>query len=712
MSDNHDLEKRLDFLRIDAEAKKNMDDFYSSVKGDVPDIINEFYQHLSRFDETQGIINSHSDVATLTEAQSGHWENMFSGNFDESYVKQALKVGRVHEVIGLEPRWYLGGYFLLMEKMMKAFLKKNGLKSQKTLDQMGSMLRMVCLDIDLALMTYIESGQVRKLREQLLELTDDVLTEADQNIQSVSDQTRLMRENVVDLNDAQVELQKQVEIADQSLNSTIQAIQTVAAATEELTASSESIHNQVQTSESIAQEAMEQSHRSQETVRSLEETAQEISAVVALVQNIASQTRLLALNATIEAARAGEAGKGFAVVASEVKNLAAETEKAIDQVNASSQEIQQATERAAREIETTNQLIQSMGENIATIAESVDQQNSATGEISSSAASASDSTENVNLSMQEVGARNFSTQSVARKVANISDNVMRDVAGVSTAMEMLLRTSYAGNRRDTERVPIGMATEITQNGVKVALSCADLGLGGVSLRLHEEGDNRLKTGACQIMLSGLGAYEGEIKNISGLIVNVAFGRHSDEGKEAIIKLIAKTKEQDQVYIDLVQEGAKRAAAGFEDAIQKNKIAFEDFFDIDYQPIVETNPRQLMTKFTHITDEYLVDIQEELVTRADNIVFAACVDRQAYLPTHNLNYSKEQSDDPVWNDANCRNRRIFSDPAGLRAARNTQKILVQAYDRQVGDQRVLLKEVDAPIHIRGRHWGNMRLAYRL
>ncbi len=710
MNDKNELEKRLSFLRIDGDAKKDMGDFYQSVKNEVPDIVTSFYRHLSQFEETQGIIDGHSTVDTLTKAQVAHWENMFSGNYNDAYVNQALSVGRVHDAIGLEPRWYLGGYFLLIEKMMGAFLKKNGVKSAKAIDQMGAMLRTVCLDIDLAMMTYIESGEVRKLREQLLNLTDEVLTEADQNIQSVSDQTRLMHDNVTELNDAQVELQKQVEVADGSLTSTVQAIQTVAAATEELTASSESIHQQVQTSESIAQQAMEQSQRSQETVSSLEETAQEISSVVALVQNIASQTRLLALNATIEAARAGDAGKGFAVVAGEVKNLASETEKAIEQVNAQSAEIQSATERAAREIEVTNQLIQSMGENIGTIAESVDQQNAATSEISSSAASASDTTNHVFQSMQEVGARNFSTQSVARKVANITTNVMRDVSGVSTAMEMLLRTSYAGNRRHSERVPIGMATEIAQSGKTFTLSCADLGLGGVSLRRHDENDP-VRVGNCQVNLAGLGTFEAEIKSVEGLIVNVAFGRHTDEGKSAIIDLLNRTKKNDQIYIDLVKEGAKRAMEGFEDAVASNKILFEDFFDIDYQPIAETNPRQLMTKFTHITDEYLVPIQEELVTRAENIVFAACVDRQAYLPTHNLVYAKEQSDDPVWNDANCRNRRIFADPAGLRAARNTQEVLVQAYDRQVGDQRVLLKEVDAPILIQGRHWGNMRMAYK-
>ena len=65
-----------------------------------------------------------------------------------------------------------------------------------------------------------------------------------------------------------------------------------------------------------------------EEIEKLNQYAEEMQSITALINDVASQTSLLALNASIEAARAGEAGKGFAVVATEISNLASKIQEA------------------------------------------------------------------------------------------------------------------------------------------------------------------------------------------------------------------------------------------------------------------------------------------------------------------------------------------------------------------------------------------------
>jgi methyl-accepting chemotaxis protein len=74
-------------------------------------------------------------------------------------------------------------------------------------------------------------------------------------------------------------------------------------------------------------------------------------------------------------------------------------------------------------------------------------------------------------------------------------------------------------------------------------------------------------------------------------------------------------------------------------------------------------------------------------------------------------SQPQGDDPVWNAAHCRNRRIFGDRTGLTCGRNTEPFIVQTYRRDMGGGNfVMMKDASAPIWVNGRHWGGFRIGY--
>ncbi|GAB3126750.1 methyl-accepting chemotaxis protein [Novispirillum itersonii] len=161
----------------------------------------------------------------------------------------------------------------------------------------------------------------------------------------------------------------------------------------------------------------------------------------------------------------------------------------------------------------------------------------------------------------------------------------------------------------------------------------------------------------------------------------------------------------------MQAAAARITAAINAGLEKGRLTLSDLFDEQYQPVPGSNPQQVMTRFTAFMDEVLPPVQEALLESDPRIAFCATVDRNGYLPTHNRKYSHPQGPDPVWNTANCRNRRIFNDPVGLHSARSTAPFTLKTYRRDMGGGTyVMLKEVAVPLTLGGRHWGAFRMCY--
>ncbi len=170
---------------------------------------------------------------------------------------------------------------------------------------------------------------------------------------------------------------------------------------------------------------------------------------------------------------------------------------------------------------------------------------------------------------------------------------------------------------------------------------------------------------------------------------------------------------DGPFITKVKQVATEISAVFEKAVAAGRITEAALFDRDYKPIPGSNPEQLMAGCVKLTDEVLPPIQEPLLDFDKKVVFCAAVDTNGFLPTHNLKFGQPQGDDPVWNAANCRNRRLFNDRVGLAAGQNTEPFLLQTYRRDMGGGNfVMMKDVSAPIMVRGKHWGGLRLAYKV
>ena len=184
--------------------------------------------------------------------------------------------------------------------------------------------------------------------------------------------------------------------------------------------------------------------------------------------------------------------------------------------------------------------------------------------------------------------------------------------------------------------------------------------------------------------------------------------------EGLIELIADSgvETSDAPLIRVVIDAAARITAAFEAGIARGDIAAAQLMDENYREIPGTNPQQYLTDYVAFTDRILPPIQDPVQTIDPRIVFCVAWAKGGYLPTHNPNYRLPQGTDPVWNNANCRNRRLFNDRAVLKVAANIKPFLLQTYRRDMGGGNfVLMKDLSSPIYVRGRHWGAFRMGFR-
>jgi methyl-accepting chemotaxis protein len=187
-----------------------------------------------------------------------------------------------------------------------------------------------------------------------------------------------------------------------------------------------------------------------------------------------------------------------------------------------------------------------------------------------------------------------------------------------------------------------------------------------------------------------------------------------ELSEGLIELIADSgvETSDAPLIRVVIDTATRISLAFESAVARGEISLDQLMDENYREIPGTDPKQYLTDYVAFTDRILPPIQDPIQKIDPRVVFCVAWAKGGYLPTHNPNYRLPQGPDPVWNNANCRNKRLFGDRAVKKVAANTKPFLLQTYRRDMGGGNfVLMKDVSSPIRVRGRHWGAFRMGFR-
>ena len=168
---------------------------------------------------------------------------------------------------------------------------------------------------------------------------------------------------------------------------------------------------------------------------------------------------------------------------------------------------------------------------------------------------------------------------------------------------------------------------------------------------------------------------------------------------------------DTPFILKAQEAMRAIQTAVERGIDAGEISVDDVFDRDYKLIEGTNPSQYDSRFCDFADKYVRPVLDRVKASDDRLIGSAITDVNGYLPTHLSERSHAPGPDPVWNDAHCRNKRIFMDETTAAAIVSEKPAMLATYRMELGEKNIPVKNVFVPLWIKGRRWGNYELAYR-
>jgi methyl-accepting chemotaxis protein len=445
----------------------------------------------------------------------------------------------------------------------------------------------------------------------------------------------------------------------------------------------------------------------------------EIAGIAGLVEDLVKLGRAQEESLRLVVASARQTGETNRQLAASMDDAKASAEATRAVLAESADTVARTIGRSVEQLESLSQGVLTFTESLARVADTIKQVSSASASINEIARETQLVALNASIEAARLGDTGKGFAVIGAAVKALADQIgvfakQNEVSLASlegTLDELFSQSKRSARTAEAAMTASGEAADTTRTIQSLVTSVQKLtdGIVGMSepvqrnIRSSAAVREELKTLVgmsrdCHVKLDNAGESSAAILDIS----------------ENLILFIAESgiETPDTFFIDLVREKAAEVARLFETAVERGEISMADLFDEDYRPVPGTDPQQVLTRFTAFTDRALPTLQEPVLKLNDRIAFCAAVDRNGYLPTHNLIYSKPQGDDPVWNAANCRNHRIFADRTGLGAGRNTRPFLLQTYRRDMGGgSYVLMKDISAPIIVRGRHWGGFRMGYK-
>lgn len=209
-----------------------------------------------------------------------------------------------------------------------------------------------------------------------------------------------------------------------------------------------------------------------------------------------------------------------------------------------------------------------------------------------------------------------------------------------------------------------------------------------------------------------------INSISGGLTAI-----EQKGSSIAIQAIDLSMETESIYRELSQlnhnsfyspilsealQAATAISALLQQGISSGKYSEQQLFSQQYQPIANTHPQKFHTAYDNYTDQAFPEVQEAILSRHTQILYAGAVDCKGYFPTHNKKFSQPLSGNYDKDLLANRSKRIFADRTGSRCGSNTEAMLLQTYKRDTGE---ILHDLSVPIYVNNKHWGGFRIGFK-
>lgn len=171
--DAQEITRRKAFLEFDETDVSLLTELHARLQDASQHFVNDFYALLIQFEETRRFVPDAPSLERLKRSQAAYFDSLTAGDYGPDYILQRLRVGVVHQHIGLEPKWYIGSYNKYLVGLLPELWRLLGDDPEKFLATYHALQKIVFLDMGLAIDTYIQAD--RRAILGLKKYADDII---------------------------------------------------------------------------------------------------------------------------------------------------------------------------------------------------------------------------------------------------------------------------------------------------------------------------------------------------------------------------------------------------------------------------------------------------------------------------------------------------------------------------------------------------------